>query len=34
MITYYEEDHLFDRLKDKNNNPLFNGMQIKNKNIY
>ena len=31
MITYYEEDHLFDRLIDKNNNPLFDGMAIPNK---
>jgi len=31
MIAYYEEDHIFDKLKDKNNNPLFDGMAILNK---
>jgi len=31
MITYYEDDHLFDGLKDFNDNPLFNGMKILNK---
>jgi len=34
MIAWYEDDHLFDRLKDKDNNPLFDGMNIQNKFIY